>query len=75
VFRELPSVFQTKVFIERRKTVDANRIHNKAILFLNPHCYWVKKKTRQPSCAIKIPVGKGKGKVHPRTGHEGPDGE
>jgi hypothetical protein len=43
--------------------------------FLNPHCYWVRKQTWQPSCAIKIPVGKGKGKVHPRKSHEGPDGE
>ena len=24
---------------------------------------------------IFVSVGKGKGKAHPRTGHEGPDGE
>jgi len=27
------------------------------------------------SCANLIVQGKGKGKVHPRTGHEGPEGE
>jgi len=65
------------VFIERENTVDANRIHTKETVFLNPHSYWARKKTRQTSCAIKIPIGKGKGKgkAHPRTGHEGPDGE